>query len=76
MRHAYMIMAHNQFELLELLVKCLDWTRGDPYVFRDGDYDELIGSDYLFARKFDIRSDRAVCERVAEHALADAEREG
>lgn len=57
-------------------MRFVDWTRGDPYVFRDGDYDELIGSDYLFARKFDIRSDRTVCERVAEHALADAERAG
>lgn len=54
-------------------MRFVDWTRGEPYVFCDGDYDELIGSDFLFARKFDIRSERALCERIAAHALADAE---
>lgn len=54
-------------------LRWVDWTRGDPYVFRSGDYEALVASDYLFARKFDIRNDRAVCERIAEHALADAE---
>lgn len=30
----------------------IDWGRGRPYVWRDEDYDELMSSDRLFARKF------------------------
>ena len=33
-------------------VRHIDWQRGNPYTFRDGDYDELMSSNKLFARKF------------------------
>lgn len=33
-------------------MRLIDWTRGAPYVWRDSDYDELINSKCLFARKF------------------------
>ena len=42
----------------------IDWERGNPYVFRDSDFDELIKSGYLFARKFDIKVDSVVIERI------------
>ncbi len=29
------------------------WKRGSPYIWRINDYDELISSPYIFARKFD-----------------------
>ena len=31
-----------------------DFTRGNPYTFEIGDFDELMNSGYLFARKFGI----------------------
>lgn len=34
------------------LMRFVDWDRGRPYVFRSCDFDELISSDYMFARKF------------------------
>ena len=49
-------------------LRYVDWTRGDPYVFRNEDYDELIASEYLFARKFDYQSDKEICERIVRHA--------
>lgn len=33
-------------------MRYVDWKRGDPYVFRAQDVDELLCSGYLFARKF------------------------
>lgn len=30
----------------------IDWKRGNPYVFTIDDYDELVDSGMLFARKF------------------------
>ena len=32
MRHAYMIIAHNQFDLLEKIVSCLDTPNNDIYI--------------------------------------------
>ena len=33
-------------------VRHIDWQRGRPYTFRNCDYEELMSSDKLFARKF------------------------
>lgn len=43
------------FDLDDQYLSCMrkiDWKRGRPYVWREKDYDELINSPYLFARKF------------------------
>lgn len=46
----------------------VDWSRGDPYTFTDGDLDELVfaGADYLFARKFDYAAHPGVVDRLFE----------
>lgn len=33
-------------------MRFIDWQRGQPYVWQEGDFDELMNSPYLFARKF------------------------
>ena len=33
-------------------MRLIDWTRGNPYIWTDNDFDELISSEALFARKF------------------------
>lgn len=47
-------------------LRYIDWERGNPYVFRNEDFEDLIASDFLFARKFDLNTDRLICERVVE----------
>lgn len=44
----------------------IDWTRGRPYVFTDGDWEELTHTDpwCLFARKFDYRAWPGVVDRL------------
>lgn len=45
-------------------MRYIDWKRGKPYVWRLEDYDKLIHSDYLFARKFDYRTDPHIVEKI------------
>lgn len=42
----------------------IDWKRGKPYTWKDTDYDELMASDYLFARKFDEQVDDGIVDRI------------
>lgn len=42
----------------------IDWHRGNPYIWTMKDYDELMSSDYLFARKFDMATDSEIIERI------------
>ena len=46
----------------------IDWQRGRPYTFTAEDFELLMGSDKLFARKFEAGKDaeiiRLICERL------------
>jgi len=46
--------------------RCIDWSRGNPYIFRKDDLEELISSDFMFARKFDTQTDREIIDRLFE----------
>lgn len=47
-------------------MRYIDWNRGSPYVFRKEDYDELIHSGFLFARKFDYEKSSEIVDRLFE----------
>ena len=44
--------------------RLIDWNRGKPYVFRSADFEELINSPCILARKFDERVDAQIIERI------------
>ena len=44
----------------------IDWTRGTPYVWRNEDFDELMRSDALFARKFSLTDEPEIIHRIIE----------
>ena len=50
-------------------LRYIDWRRGKPYTFTNGDYEELVntGPDYLFARKFSYNADPNVVDRLFAH---------
>ncbi|MBQ6848088.1 MAG: glycosyl transferase [Clostridia bacterium] len=50
-------------------MRYIDWKRGNPYNWRLEDFDELIESDYLFARKFDISTDKEICEKISDYLI-------
>lgn len=42
----------------------IDWARGNPYVFRENDYDMLKKSKSIFARKFDEKIDEKIINLI------------
>ena len=50
-------------------LRYIDWHRGKPYTFTDGDTDELLhtGEEYLFARKFNYATDPQVVDTLFSH---------
>lgn len=42
----------------------IDWTRGNPYTFRKEDFEDLMKSNYMFARKFDYKLDSEIIEKI------------
>lgn len=44
-------------------LRYIDWERGKPYTFSDEDYDILMTSNKLFARKFDYKR----CPEIVDH---------
>jgi hypothetical protein len=55
-------------------MRYIDWNRGDrnrghPYIFRKRDYEELINSDKLFARKFDENIDKEIVDMIYGYLL-------
>ena len=41
-------------------MRLVDWKRGAPYTWRITDYDDIINSEYLFARKFNFKIDKEI----------------
>lgn len=50
-------------------LRYIDWKRGRPYVFRESDFDDLVSSPYLFARKFDIDVDSRIVDLVYNYCM-------
>ena len=58
----------NIYDLDDQYHSCLrkiDWTRGGPYVWREKDFEELMSTDCLFARKFSC-SDMNIVNKIVE----------
>ncbi len=48
-------------------LRYIDWSRGNPYTFKYDDFDELINSGKLFARKFDIKTDKDLIIKIKDY---------
>ena len=47
----------------------IDWKRGNPYTWRKEDFDDLIASPKLFARKFSSSEDKNIINMITSHVL-------
>ena len=47
----------------------IDWNRGRPYIWRTDDFDTLISSEKLFARKFDERADSTIIDKIVNRIM-------
>ncbi len=50
-------------------MRLIDFKRGNPYIFKMEDYDELINSSKLFARKFDYIKDKEIILKIRKYVL-------
>lgn len=48
----------------ESCMRLIDWERGDPYTFQNNDFEYLINSKKLFARKFNYNTDNIVIDKI------------
>ncbi len=55
---------YHGFGSYQSTFRFVDWTRGNPYTFRSGDYDAIKNSRCFFARKFDMGVDPEIVERL------------
>ena len=56
------------------MARNIDWTRGQPYVWRSEDLSALLASDFCFARKFDLDIDAGTVQVVARHLTVRGEK--
>lgn len=45
-------------------MRYIDWERGNPYTWKIDDYNELINSNYIFARKVDANVDHLIIDKI------------
>ena len=64
--HLYIPKLDNGFQSI---MRNIDWNRGMPYTWREEDFEELINSNYLFARKFDETEDSTIIELISDYIL-------
>lgn len=48
-------------------LRMIDWKRGRPYTYTAEDFDSLIQSDTLWARKFSEEKDPEIVEKIIKH---------
>lgn len=50
-------------------MRYIDWDRGTPYIFKADDYEDLINSKNLFARKFDEEVDKVIIDKIFDSLI-------
>ena len=62
----YMDRVYNLEDEFESCCRDIDWKRGRPYVWQDEDFEELVNSKYLWARKFS-EENMSLIRRIADY---------
>lgn len=47
----------------------IDWKRGEPYTFKNSDFNELINSNCFFARKFSTKIDKKIVDEIYNYVI-------
>lgn len=54
-------------------MRLMDWQRGRPYTFRKEDFEMIINSGMLFARKFEDHVDTDIVDLIFDHVMKHQE---
>lgn len=63
------ISSNNYCDNYETIGYVIDWKRGNPYIFRSDDFEQLISSNQLFARKFSWDVDKNIILKIKEYVI-------
>ena len=63
------ISEKNYCDNYDTIKYVIDWKRGNPYIFRKTDFNKLISSEQLFARKFSWKLDSDIVEQIRDYVL-------
>lgn len=55
------------------ILRDIDWKRGAPYTWHKEDFEELVNSDFLFARKFDENVDSEIIDMIYDYIVGGSE---
>lgn len=71
----YLEQVYDIRDLKNSSMRFIDWERGKPYIWgRDpGDYEALMASPYMFARKFDEKVSMDIVDQIYETVLKKQE---
>lgn len=58
---------YDEFEKRYGNLRLTDWKRGNPYIFRSNDFEQLVSSNYIFARKFNENIDNDVIQGICSY---------
>lgn len=47
--------------------RLIDWERGNPYIFKTEDFDKIISSKAMFARKFSLKEDKEIIYKIRDY---------
>lgn len=65
------LASHSELSIINNDLRLIDWSRSvngcNPHIFTSEDRDMLINSDKLFARKFDVNTDRAIIDELYQY---------
>lgn len=56
-------------------LRLIDWKRGNPYIWKEKDYEELMEAPHLFARKFDETVDSCIIDKIF-YVIMERQRKG
>jgi hypothetical protein len=65
-RPKYYERVYNHEDAYIGCLRKVDWTRGGPYTWQSGDYEELTSCPHLWARKFS-ENDMDIIKRLAKY---------
>lgn len=63
------ISPNNYCDNYETICYCIDWKRGNPYIFTMRDYELLLSSNQLFARKFSWSHDKEIIRALENYVM-------
>lgn len=67
--HTLAYMSPYKNDIVNNNLRCIDWERGKPYVYTAEDYEMLISSDALFARKFSLNTDKIIISKIYDYIM-------